>query len=358
MTTPAWEADVLELRVVSGLQAGAALPLEDALTVGAGNDADLLLMGDGLPPARLLVRATPDGGLLLEAVEDGVLLSTGVTLSGGETVPLAPGEPFRTGDIWLVVRGSTEPWEHWSPPVTEAPETGALEIESSGMLQAHARQSHARQIADPSEEAPPALVADVRPVGTRRRHATLGPRPMRTLGSLIVAAGLLSTMLGVAALVRQVQDSETAIEPDDETRKKQLPTADPRRKQWSSGDDPRPEPGPGDASVSASAVPAAAPSGSASASASASASMAIEAMIAEPAERRGGRGRLLVNIPGDGSLVLPFDIQEVMLGSSSHVTLTDGRRIEPGDRVGDWRLAEIRPGTLVFDGPRKVQIGW
>ena len=33
--------------------------------------------------------------------------------------------------------------------------------------------------------------------------------------------------------------------------------------------------------------------------------MAIEAMIAAPAERRGGRGRLLVNIPGDGSLVLP-----------------------------------------------------
>jgi hypothetical protein len=75
-------------------------------------------------------------------------------------------------------------------------------------------------------------------------------------------------------------------------------------------------------------------------------------------DRRGGRGRLQVNIPGDGAVILPFDIQEVMLGSGSHVTLTDGRRIEPGDRVGDWRLAEIRPGTLVFDGPRKVQIGW
>lgn len=359
MTTPAWEADVMELRVVSGLQAGAALPLEEVLTVGAGNDADLLLMGDGPAPARLLVRATPDGDLLLEAVEDGVVLSNGVTLAGGQTVSLAPGEAFRTGDIWLVVRGSSEPWETWTPPLIEA-----LVIESPETTP----QAHALQIPGPSLEPTPALVADVRPAGTRRRHAALGPRPMRTLGSLIVAAGLLSTMLGVAALVRQVQDSETAIEPDDETRKKQLPAADPRRKQRSSGDDPRPAPEPGSAAVSASAIPTASPSASASvpasasasgsASASASASTTIEAMLAAPAERRGGRGRLQVNIPGDGSLVLPFDIQEVMLGSSSHVTLTDGRRIEPGDRVGDWRLAEIRPGTLVFDGPRKVQIGW
>ncbi len=324
MGSPASQQEPLELRVLTGLQSGAALPLEDSLAVGPEEESDLLLLDDGHAPQRLRVRLLPDGGLLLEALDDGVLLASGAVLQGGESTPLAPGDAFRAGEVWLAVQGAGEPWGAWTAPdvaaTAGAPDAAAL-------------------AADAPEEAAieplPALVADFRPPRPAARARTSVTRPMRTFGSVIVAAGLLSTMLGVAALVRQAAQDE-ADAPLPETPKADAAPA--------SG-------GPAASAVQPSVTGAQAPE-------PAQPPSVTEAEAPAPAHRGDGRGRLQVTIPGEGTVNLPFDIEEVLLGSESHVTLTDGRRLAPGDRVGEWRLTEIRPGALVFDGPRKVQIGW
>ncbi|OWQ49218.1 hypothetical protein CDL60_00250 [Roseateles noduli] len=335
----------LELRVLSGLQSGAALPLEDALAVGAGDDADLLLLGDGGTPARLLVRLEPDGGMTLEPLEAGVVLADGTALCAGTSTALQPGEAFRTGDVWLVVRPSSDAWDAWTPPSLEA----AMAAKATALSPEDGVQTPVAAV--------PMMVADVRTsrkVGSPRSPSA--PRPMRALGSLIVAAGLLSTMLGVAALVRQAAEGEVAAGQEGAAATK--PDA---RSRGGARAAPLTTAAAASAAVppSAASVAKAAPGNAPAASAAASTrAPAIEVIRGATSDRSGGHDRLLVNVPGDGIVILPFDIQEVLLGSHSQVTLTDGRRLEPGDRAGDWRLAEIRPGALVFDGPRKVQVGW
>ncbi|ANH70972.1 hypothetical protein [Mitsuaria sp. 7] len=356
MTALALEADVLELRVLSGLQSGAALPLDGMLTVGPGDDADLLLLDDAGTSARLCVSLAPDGGLVLEALETGVVLAGGSTLASGTSMPLRPGEAFRTGGTWLTVRHASDPWDAWTPPpaVTASPENEparGAEDDTTGAMAPDA-----------------AIVADdLRPLRSRGRVRSSAPRSMRTVGSLIVAAGLLSTMLGVAALVRQAADGEAP----------QVPGADPAKTGTPATDGRRATPAVRAASAvapltatSPAMSPASAPgsSGASSPESSTASTMGVAtpppslsetaAIPGATSDRSGGRDRLLVNVPGDGVVILPFDIREVLLGADSHVILTNGRRLAPGDRVGEWRLAEIRPGALVFDGPRKVLVGW
>lgn len=320
--------DVLELRVLSGLQAGAALPLEDGLVAGSGDEADLLLLDDGIAATQLRVRATPEGGLLLEGLATGVGVATRPDIEPGTPVIVAIGEPFRARTVWLTVRRTSDAWEPWAAPAA-APD-GVTIVAASDV---------------PAEA--PVIAADPRPGRTREPGAAPARRPMRALGSVIVASGLLSTMLGVAALVRQAVEVEAQAAP---------------------------------AGPEAPAAPSATSSRSASASASASAQSQDAALDAGPlpgpaatasapaitrdaepvgrVERAAGGDRLVVRLPDDGTVTLPFDIREVLLGAQSHVVLTDGRHLEPGDRVGEWRLVDIRPGALVFDGPRKVMVGW
>jgi hypothetical protein len=335
-------ADALELRVLSGLQSGAALPLEDMLTVGSDDDADLLLLGDAGDLAGLRVSLAPDGGLTLQALDEGVALASGTMLAAGASMPLMPGEAFRTGDIWLTVRDTSDPWEAWTPPVL----AGAVEeLPDAG----------AEPTTSPDESF---IAADVRPSPAGRQTRSPAPRPMRTLGSLIVAAGLLSTMLGVAALVRQATEGEASVAPGADPAKTGTSASGGRRATVAVHAVPAVPVAPVAPVAAASAPVAASASTAAASSASAPRAPDVDVIPGATSVRAGGRDQLLVNVPGDGIVILPFDIQEVLLGSASHVTLTDGRRLAPGDRVGEWRLAEIRPGALVFDGPRKVQIGW
>ncbi|MDH0865333.1 FHA domain-containing protein [Mitsuaria sp. GD03876] len=351
------DTGTLELRVLSGLQAGAALPLEDALTVGAGDEADLLLLDEGIAPVQLRVLRMPDGTLRLEALDDGVGLASGEVLAPGEPVPLAVGEAFRAGTVWLANRPSEDAWDPWTPPATATmPAADAVLVEAPALSSSADDEPGAGMRDDGAPAQPPraeapAIVGDVRAGGARRLRSRTTKRPMRALGSVIVASGLLSTMLGVAALVRQASEDEPGAA--------------------SAGADvARSEP----VSSAASATSAASTASAASASPDQAADTAVAARTASRtasatpasdgtapiamADRRSEGGRLLVRIPGEGTVTLPFDVRSVLLGAQSHVILTDGRRLDPGDEIGDWRLVDVQPGVLVFDGPRKVRIGW
>lgn len=344
---PPGAEELLELRVLSGLQSGAALPLEDVLTVGSGEEADLLLLDDGIAPAQLRVSHAPQRGVVLEALDEEVGLADGASLPAGEAVALPAGEPFQAGTVWLMVCSSSEPWSAWTPPVPVATDNEPEPVPAS--------DARALEPA-PVISAPVLLAAEMSDRGPRPEAApgeARAKRSMRSLGTVIVAAGLLSTVLGVAALVRQALDADP-----DADAEVAVPDAD------KTGVRPAPVTGKGNAApvgrpAAAAGAGASGNGGVVSGGAPAQAPVALAPAPATLATvDRPPSGGLVVRLPGGDTVALPFDVQEVLLGTQSHVILTDGRRLEPGDHAGVWRLVEIRPGALVFDGPRTVQIGW
>lgn len=55
---------------------------------------------------------------------------------------------------------------------------------------------------------------------------------------------------------------------------------------------------------------------------------------------------------------LPFEIREVFYGPVPNITLSDGARLFVGDSYLGVRLSEIRPGLMVFNGTRKIEVTW
>lgn len=53
---------------------------------------------------------------------------------------------------------------------------------------------------------------------------------------------------------------------------------------------------------------------------------------------------------------LPFRIRGVVGGPAPYVVLGDGAKLQPGGRRSGWRLEQINPDTLVFDGPRRLTL--
>lgn len=53
---------------------------------------------------------------------------------------------------------------------------------------------------------------------------------------------------------------------------------------------------------------------------------------------------------------LPFRIRGVVGGPAPYVVLADGSKLQPGGQRAGWRLAEIEPDRLVFEGPRRLVV--
>lgn len=94
---------MFELRVLSGLHTGAALPLYgDSWLIGQAEDADLLLSDAGIEAQQCRLRLEEQRWLLEQ----------------GESVELTAGEPFVTGGVWLCVAAAESPWAAFTPPQT------------------------------------------------------------------------------------------------------------------------------------------------------------------------------------------------------------------------------------------------
>lgn len=339
-------ADELELRVLSGLQAGAALPIEDLLIVGAGDDADLLLLDEGVAANQLRIRRSEDGAVTLEAAGDNVLGPGHRPVEIGGSVVIEPGAAFQAGPVWLAVRLAGDPWEAWTPPAvapTSARGEMFVDVEPAADPGEGAAMesigSDAGWTADPAD---------------RRGVRDGKPRPSRWLSLSIALAGLLSTIVGVGALMSQID--HTSPMQGTATRTTALGTIVETAHRMLAGRAVEAAPRP---------PPPATPTRKGADNGSADKAVNAEGPPSEAESMNGiddavpiSHDRLVVRSPNGDTVVLPFDVREVLFGSRSYVVLTDGRRLSPGDTVQSWRLTDIRPGTLVFEGPRKVLVPW
>lgn len=98
---------MFELRVLSGLHLGAALPLfGDSWVLGQSADADLLLSDEGMGDAVWRLHRHESGWQLEQP--------------GGEQHALASGTPFAVGPVWLAVADADTPWTPFVAPVQQA----------------------------------------------------------------------------------------------------------------------------------------------------------------------------------------------------------------------------------------------
>ncbi len=120
---------MFELRVLSGLHLGAALPLfGDSWLIGQAEEADLLLNDAGVAASHCRLQRAEAGWQLLSLAEDSI---TAVTA----------GEAFAVGDAWLCVAEAETPWAAFTPPAAPAePEIQAEQAAAPQSAPAPARK--------------------------------------------------------------------------------------------------------------------------------------------------------------------------------------------------------------------------
>lgn len=98
---------MFELRVLSGLHLGAALPLfGDSWLIGQAEEADLLLSDAGVAASHCRLQRAEAGWQLL-------------SLADGSTTAVIAGEAFAVGDAWLCVAEAETPWAAFIPPAPQ-----------------------------------------------------------------------------------------------------------------------------------------------------------------------------------------------------------------------------------------------
>ena len=319
----------LELRILSGLHRGAALPLDGApLELGAGEAADVVLADHGLAQrhARLVPATT---GWRLEAVDGEV--HEAVTAAAQLAVDCPPGGCARLGTVWICVSPVDAPWQAAPASVAEP---------------APPPKAQSGPVAPGAAAATPSRAA----AATRRRHLLLLP-------FLLVLFLCAATAYAFSA----------------------RPTGAPSAPK-------------GDVAAAAPATPATpATPARALTPAGLRAAFERELDLAQMRDRfelrldddhwrmRADLGqeeqerfeRMLarfvaahrIGFPVDARIVpsaalLPFRVEQVLSGAQAGIVTDGGQRLFLGDEYRGMRLVSMKDGRLVFAGQRTIEVQW
>lgn len=287
-----------ELRVLQGLHAGAALPLEGgAITVGADDDCDVVLLDDGVLPVHL--RLAWIGGRWIVG-DEGTEVALGVRI------------PVGTASIMLC--DASEPWSNAPPPVPAAQSDTRSSVQASTPKRTAPRRIAIASLAGAAllvglalalsnMAAPSKAVVEPRPVAAAqppRTGALASAADLEQLTQEILASRDLREYVSVQTQAGQIL---LKAELDDD----QVPR--------------------------------------------------FEGALQALKRRIGDRAHLQATLV---PLVqtLPFQIREIVMGPVSYITTADGRRLSEGASAMGVRLVAIRPGKLVFAGRHRVEIAW
>ncbi|MBS4431924.1 EscD/YscD/HrpQ family type III secretion system inner membrane ring protein [Pectobacterium punjabense] len=315
---------MFELRVLTGLHRGAALPLcGNAWRIGAADDADLVLYDPGIAPYHGQLEKSADGWAL--SALDGALCNTeGHAVEHIDALP--PGTPFALGQIWLCIVAANTPWldDNQTPPTAEE-DIPAANISTDAPL--------AHTTAPTTMSTPTPLPAPRLPLWAKASYLLLGalllvmvgswqlqesvampaaPPPQDTrkpLGTLPQLESTLRMMLQERELSAAVK---VAAYQDRLTLTGQL-TPDDQKK--------------------------------------------LERMLAQLHQRY----RTALSVDNRTQLKteqLPFQIVQVTSGSRANVVTADGQRFFIGDEVDNLRLVRIDEHQIEFSGRQQITVNW
>ncbi|WP_249584544.1 FHA domain-containing protein [Pseudomonas viridiflava] len=308
------ETDKLyELRVLTGLHRGAALPLNgEQWSIGSSSGADLALYDPGIKNRHCTLRLVDETWSL--ASSEGP-----VTDSEGHKVEaisqLEPGTPFAVNGVWLSVISANTEW-----PAEDDEET-----------------SPATEDAEPQ----PAMLSaerDAQPVKAPR--SLLGP--MLLVASLLVFVGALMWLLKREdpAPPAPQKPSRVVLKDATEVRnvllkmlterelQKRVTVAEEQGKLFLHGDFDE-----DDLLQSTSRM-----------------LLRFERQYTSPIQ--------VLNALPTATAELPFTIIQISNTRLASILTSDGRRLFLGDEVDGVRFVDINEHKLVFEGERRVEVSW
>ncbi|MEL7631106.1 FHA domain-containing protein [Pectobacterium aroidearum] len=309
---------MFELRVLTGLHRGAALPLcGNAWRIGAADDADLVLYDPGIAPCHGQLEKTADGWAL--SAQDGALCNAeGHTVEQIDALP--PGTPFALGQIWLCIVAADTPW----PDDSETPPTAEEDVPP----------------VEPSADDPPVHIAAPIP--------TPAPRlPLWAKASYLLLGALLLVMVGSWQLQESV--AMPAAPPPQDTRKplSTLPQLESTLRIMLQ-----------ERELSA-AVKVAAYQDRVTLTGQLTPDdqKKLERMLAQLHQRY----RTALSVDNRTQLKteqLPFQIVQVTSGSRANVVTADGQRFFIGDEIDNLRLVKIDEHQIEFSGRQQITVNW
>lgn len=295
---PPQPAVLFELRVLSGLHEGAALPLfGECWSIGADQDADLELYDPGV--AARHARLHGMAGRWTVQAQEGLLQDDAGTVRA-QITDLAPGRAFAIGGIRLCVADTQSAW--LDEPADAVAQPGAPVTAGS----------KSKWLAPGILVLVPILMALAwQPMGTA---PALAPQPSPASNK---------RQLATTAQVHQ-QLLKMLIERDLGNTVRLQVAADRITLGGEVGQD----------------------------------SLALVSRMLERFEVQFETPVAIINQVQQASTVLPFRIVQIIGGPKAHVVLADGRRLFFGDEVQGLRLTAIDNRRVLFEGRQRHEVNW
>ena len=298
MPEPPQPAVLFELRVLSGLHEGAALPLfGECWSIGADQDADLELDDPGV--AARHARLHGMAGRWTVQAQEGLLQDDAGTVRA-QITDLAPGRAFVIGGIRLCVADTQSAW--LDEPADAVAQPGAPVTAGS----------KSKWLAPGILVLVPILMALAwQPMGTAPALAPQ-PSPASNKRQLVTTAQVHQQLL------------KMLIERDLGNTVRLQVAADRITLGGEVGQD----------------------------------SLALVSRMLERFEVQFETPVAIVNQVQQTSTVLPFRIVQIIGGPKAHVVLADGRRLFFGDEVQGLRLTAIDNRRVLFEGRQRHEVNW
>ena len=289
---------LFELRVLSGLHEGAALPLfGECWSIGAHQDADLELYDPGV--AARHARLHGMAGRWTVQAQEGLLQDDAGTVRA-QIADLAPGRAFAIGGIRLCVADTQSAW--LDEPADAVAQPGAPVTAGS----------KSKWLAPGILVLVPILMALAwQPMGTAPALAPQ-PSPASNKRQLVTTAQVHQQLL------------KMLIERDLGNTVRLQVAADRITLDGVVGQD----------------------------------SLALVSRMLERFEVQFETPVAIVNQVQQTSTVLPFRIVQIIGGPKAHVVLADGRRLFFGDEVQGLRLTAIDNRRVLFEGRQRHEVNW
>ena len=289
---------LFELRVLSGLHEGAALPLfGECWSIGAHQDADLELYDPGVAARHARLHGL--AGCWTVQAQEGLLQDDAGTVRA-QIADLAPGRAFAIGGIRLCVADTQSAW--LDEPADAVAQPGAPVTAGS----------KSKWLAPGVLVLVPILMALAwQPMGTA---PALAPQPSPASNK---------RQLATTAQVHQ-QLLKMLIERDLGNTVRLQVAADRITLGGEVGQD----------------------------------SLALVSRMLERFEVQFETPVAIINQVQQASTVLPFRIVQIIGGPKAHVVLADGRRLFFGDEVQGLRLTAIDNRRVLFEGRQRHEVNW
>lgn len=297
---------MFELRVLSGLHRGAALPLVgDQWVVGAAEDADLALYDPGVCARHLRLERVEQQWRL--ALLDGAA-SDAQGQPWTPTQPLPVNAPFAVAGIWLCLAPAEQPWPQEATLESATPPPGSADNPKPA-----ARPSWSRRLL---------IAAGVITVASSAWAFTSQPaKPVETDPAQALGRGkvTLDNLTAVRLeLHRMLQERDLAAQVQVESRDDRLVLV---------GELPRQR------------------------------LAVVERLVERFNERYQTSVAVTANVR-EQQTQLPFQITQIVGGKRGHVVTSDGRRLFLGDQIDGLRLTAIGNDKVTFEGDQRYEVTW